>query len=287
MARWVESLDGLEVKVTGDFRQTELGLTQRAVERLLRQHGARVVSEVRRTTDLLIRADSPSWKYVDFGAREERLSKYQDRAGSSGVLDVDDLVELLAGRPVWARDPSSPPHEVRTWAPYRRATPSDLAESETITVRDSDAVEAALEGHASTQNALADLVGELGCNPLSPRGQVRFDLAWEVDDWIWVAEVKSLVGGRESEQLRIGLGQVLEYSWRLHRELDRPIQPVLAVEREVTDSSWMSICEAVEVLLLWAPTFQGIAEGVSRASGPGTGGASQRLRPKRGRLSAG
>jgi len=157
MARWVVSLDGLEVKVTGDFRRTHFKCTQREMEQLLRQHGARVVGEVHTTTDLLLRSDSPNWKYGSYGKREERLADYQRPGHASGVLDVDDIVDLLGGVPVWARDPSSPPSFHRIWAPYRRASATELQDDEVAFIRDSRAVEQALAGHSSTQNALADL----------------------------------------------------------------------------------------------------------------------------------
>jgi hypothetical protein len=268
MAMWVQSLEGLEVKVTGDFRQTRFKASQDRIDELVHQRGAQVVGEVRRTTNLLVRADSPNWKYGDYGTREERLARYQRPGHESGVLDVQDLDDLLHGVPVWARDPSSPPSANRLWAPYRRARPADLEGDEVVFVRDPSAMEQALEGHASTQNELADFVRRLGYAPLSPRGRLQFDLAWEVGESIHVAEVKSLTGARESSQIRIGLGQVLEYAWRLRDRLARPVHPVLAIERQPSDSSWVSICATSRVLLAWPPDFSGVASTQQATSGP-------------------
>ena len=258
MAMWVDSLDGLEVKVTGDFRRTQFRASQPAMEQLLRRHGARVVGQVRKTTDLLIRSDSPNWKYGEYGAREVRLARYQGNGRRSGVIDVDDLGDLLDGFRVWARDPASPPLEHRLWAPYRRARPTEFEDDEVAFLRDSSTMEKAFEGHSSTQNALAELVQHDGYAPLSPRGRIQFDLAWELGATILLAEVKSLSGARESSQMRMGLGQVLEYAWRLRDRLARPVRPVLAVEHEPSDLTWSSVCEASGVLLTWAPDFSSV-----------------------------
>lgn len=63
VSRWIDSVRGLEVKITGDFRLTPLRMTQPAVEELLLSRGAVVVGDIRTTTDVLVRADSPQWKY--------------------------------------------------------------------------------------------------------------------------------------------------------------------------------------------------------------------------------
>lgn len=155
----------------------------------------------------------------------------------------------------------------RLWAPYRHATSIEFEEDEVAFVRDSSTMEKAIEGHSSTQNALADFVRRDGCAPLSPRGRIQFDLAWEVGAFLFVAEVKSLSGALESSQMRIGLGQVLEYSWRLGDRLSRLVRPVLAVEHEPSDLTWSSVCEASEVLLTWAPDFLSVGSAHQAAKG--------------------
>jgi hypothetical protein len=40
-----------------------------------------------------------------------------------------------------------------------------------------------------------------------------FDIAWEVDDAVFVGEAKSLAGKNEERQLCLGLGQVLRYAF--------------------------------------------------------------------------
>lgn len=270
MSRWVESLHGLEVKVTGDFRRTALGMTQPEIEALLADHGARVVGDVRRTTDLLIRADSPAWKYGRFGAREVELAENLAAGRAVGVLEVDALVALLDGEPVWARDPASvPPALPPAGITYRRAAPSPAVDGLLLVERDPAELARALAGHADTQNALADFVSSFGFEPLSPVGNAAaFDLAWDTGAELWLAEVKSLSAENETLQLRLGLGQVLEYADLQRRRLGRPVRPVLAVQAKPSADHWTDVCASAGVTLTWAPEFESLVVALSRPSFP-------------------
>lgn len=101
---------------------TTLAMKQSDVEHELISRSAFVVADIRRTTDLLIRADSPRWKYGNYGDREAELARRR-KSGSDGVVvEVDGLVDLLNGFAVWARDPlSAPSEEDAIGAPYRPA----------------------------------------------------------------------------------------------------------------------------------------------------------------------
>lgn len=67
-------------------------------------------------------------------------------------------------------------------------------------------------GNAATQNELADKLRASGVEPRSPRpDEPNFDLAWESNGRVFVAEVKSITPRNEERQLRLGLGQVLRY----------------------------------------------------------------------------
>ena len=135
---------------------------------------------------------------------------------------------------------------------YRRADEStSVAQRDPFSV-DPALVERASRAHAATQNALADYVLELGYAPMSPDvDDPNFDLVWRASTAWWVAEVKSLSSANEEKQLRLGLGQVLRYQDTLRRHQALPVEAVLMVEREPTDSSWLKLCERIGVLLLW------------------------------------
>jgi hypothetical protein len=64
--------------------------------------------------------------------------------------------------------------------------------------------------HVNTQNAAADALAGTGSAPRSPRpGEPNFDLAWENDGAVYVAEVRSITDRNEEKRLRLGLGQIL------------------------------------------------------------------------------
>ena len=112
-------------------------------------------------------------------------------------------------------------------------------------------VEHGLKGHAHIQNDLAQVLRNAGIEPRSPRpSEPDFDLAWETDGTVFVAEVKSISDDNEEDQLRLGLGQVLDYRYRLERLRYPRVVAVLVSERAPRDSSWEDLCNELGVVLL-------------------------------------
>ena len=121
---------------------------------------------------------------------------------------------------------------------------------------DPDVVDRALRGHASTQNALAAFLETSGVSSRRPKpGEPDFDLTWSHPGWCYVTEVKSLSGGNEAKQLRLGLGQVFDYQDQLPTRHSK-VRAVLAVERRPTDDRWLQLCERHEVTLVWPGAFE-------------------------------
>ena len=119
------------------------------------------------------------------------------------------------------------------------------------------AIERGLAAHASTQNSLARALRESGRSPFSPSlGEPDFDLAWEEPKLFGVVEVKSLTGLNATQQLRLGLGQVLDYREALSHQ-HQHVQAVLALEFE-PPHRWQSIAASAGVLLSWAPDWSAI-----------------------------
>lgn len=82
-----------------------------------------------------------------------------------------------------------------------------------------------------------------GCEP-------NFDLAWEAKRTVFVTEVKSITDENEEEQLRLGLGQVLQYHHRLRGLGHERVVAVLVPERTPHDRSWTDLCHELGVVLL-------------------------------------
>ncbi|MEO3785162.1 hypothetical protein ABGB12_17660 [Actinocorallia sp. B10E7] len=90
------------------------------------------------------------------------------------------------------------------------------------------------------------------------RNAPRFDAGWTHDDDVFVAEVKSLTGTSEEQQIRLGIGQILDYAHQLRStHPDDRIRPVLVLEKQPTDPRWTSVADQSGILLTWAPDFAG------------------------------
>ena len=124
---------------------------------------------------------------------------------------------------------------------------------------DPDAGGRGLRSHRRLQNLLATEVEEAGLVPRSPApSDPEFDLGWEVDDEHWVVvEVKSLTPSNEIRQLRMALGQVLDYADVLQRRY-RKVTRVIFLPREPTDRRWVRLAGAHEVLVRWPGALSGV-----------------------------
>jgi hypothetical protein len=116
---------------------------------------------------------------------------------------------------------------------------------------DPEVVERGLRGHADTQNELAAALRNAGIEPRSclPT-EPPFDLAWQQNGTVFVAEVKSVNDGNEEGQLRLGLGQVLRYRQRLLALGHERVVAVPVPERQPRDTTWRELCHGLGVALL-------------------------------------
>jgi hypothetical protein len=176
----------------------------------------------------------------------------------AGLLDVlPRLGELRdqSSEATRAATTPRPPVDTEFGTDYRREDEDAATSKRDPFEVDPDKVDRGLRGHAKTQNALADALDAAGLAARSHRpSEPNFDLAWEEEGAVCVAEVKSLTRKNEERQLRLGLGQVLRYRDLLARG-GRDARAVLAVERKPTDATWAELCDRLEVQLVWPDTF--------------------------------
>lgn len=115
--------------------------------------------------------------------------------------------------------------------------------------------------HERTVDALIKHLARRGTEAHTfARNSPRFDAGWAVGKDISVAEVKSLTGTSQDQQIRLGIGQVLDYAHQLRtrRGSGSSIRPVLVLEKKPADDRWSSLTQAVGIQLTWAPRFPGI-----------------------------
>jgi len=132
---------------------------------------------------------------------------------------------------------------------YREADASVIIVARDPHTLDPALVERGLRGHALTQNMIAAVVRRHGLAPLSPTTDaIAFDLAWGDHGRFVVAEVKSTTTINESKQLRLGLGQVLDYA-DLLSAVYADVVPVVVAEAEPVDERWVRLMGAHGVQL--------------------------------------
>jgi hypothetical protein len=130
---------------------------------------------------------------------------------------------------------------------------------------DLSALDAGTAAHERTVGALKDHLNDRGIPAFGPAsGAPRFDAGWDDANGRVIAEVKSLSGANEAQQIRLGLGQVLDYTHTVSQ--DRPARAVLVLEREPQSRHWSEVARSAGILLTWAPAFRGLYE-VNRADG--------------------
>jgi hypothetical protein len=178
----------------------------------------------------------------------DKLRLPEEHLGDSSALSR--AASVSGPRPKVSRQQWSPkPYAVANEAAKLRA-------SEILSV-DPAKRERGCRGHARTQNALATLAQAHGQEVCSPGpGTPDFDLAWLQDGQRVVVEVKSLTAKNETSQLRMGLGQVLQYRHTL--KIFGDVRAVLALERRPVDPAWELLCNELGVVLTWAPDFPGV-----------------------------
>jgi len=136
---------------------------------------------------------------------------------------------------------------------------------------DPDKMDRGTTAHKNTQDALAQALRKADLKPRSPRlGDPAFDIAWRDDaagGTAFICEVKSLTGENEIGQIRLAIGQVLDYVHRLDslREADslpphwksvHAVRAVVAVERRPAgDVHWSGLCERHGIILTWPEKY--------------------------------
>jgi hypothetical protein len=195
-----------------------------------------------------------------YGGRDLRpMQPYLNKLPAELVAALPELAD--GARSAALTEPligSASPSDSQIGDAYRPAAVSSLPDARDPFSVDPAVVERGLRGHADTQNALAAAVTATGMTPRSPRStDPNFDLAWEGEDKLFVAEVKSTTTENEERQLRLGLGQVLRYRNVLARR-GRTVTAVLVPERSPQDSSWQALCDELGVVLAAGPHFEAL-----------------------------
>jgi hypothetical protein len=110
---------------------------------------------------------------------------------------------------------------------------------------------AGLRRHNVAQNKLVRAYLDAGGQPLASKHY--FDAAWTMpgSPTVFVAEVKGITKANEVGQLRLGLGQVIDFAVEVANSSGRQVHPVLFVSTEPTAPRWDEKCGLGGVELAW------------------------------------
>lgn len=113
--------------------------------------------------------------------------------------------------------------------------------------------------HRSLENWLIAQLRDEGIEPLDPAGEPYFDLAWIIEGHLFVCEVKSSANS-EVHQLRLGLGQILQYRHMLRSRHGDSMTACILIESKPVDSRWLDVCADQNVLLFWPALWDDVED---------------------------
>ena len=164
-----------------------------------------------------------------------------------------DIAELLrtAGRVASSNRGRRPRRASQPYQPKDENFQTSVAKT---WEHDPDTVDRGTASHRRLQNELARLAAK---NGLKPEDRGNIDVAWIDRNTLVVIEVKSTTPQNETKQLRLGLGQVLDYQDVEARGFDS-VRAVLAIEQPPSDERWIRLCARHDVELVWRETFSSL-----------------------------
>lgn len=220
--------------------------------------------------DPLAAADVPPkerWWWA-FAEEEEKqhglpptLEQYKDRKHplKTKCLVIAGLNRIISDD----GDEQAPDTDNQAYTPPPQG--GEIPKSE-VFATDPDKVDRGTAAHKDTQNALAEALRKAGLKPRSPRqelGDPAFDIAWRNGSVAFIGEVKSLTDENETAQIRLAIGQVLDYVHTLDSQRKAgslppywkgvsAVQAVVAVEHQPAKSDhWTGVCEKNGIILTW------------------------------------
>lgn len=186
------------------------------------------------------------------------------------VVDADGFSALLRGRPApclelrrartgRVRPVAAATTEARVLGGPLRARRTGRRASGDLTL-DLSRLDEATAAHEATVGALIEHLSRQGVEACTnAAGAPEFDAGWSLGEDIFVAEVKSLTGAREDQQIRLGIGQILDYTHQLRSTCpSAAVRPVLVLEKRPSAVRWTALADGVGLRLTWAPEFAGI-----------------------------
>jgi hypothetical protein len=246
-----------------------------------------------------IRRKGHGWRHIEEQTREldgemVRFKHYQCACGQ------DEGWHPVTGRETAGRDAHQahlaeiPPDDTRSHVASKGQAAPDIADDaytppprggEVPKIRvlrtDPDKADRGTTAHKDTQDAMAAALRNAGLKPRSPKtGDPDFDIVWRADDAggaAFICEVKSLTVENETRQIRLAIGQVLDYVHALdsqreagslppHWKRVRAVRPVVALERRPAEHAhWTGLCDRRGIILTWPEEYDDMLAALASA----------------------
>ncbi|MFE5401582.1 hypothetical protein ACFQ9Z_09275 [Streptomyces sp. NPDC056580] len=271
----VHGLKGHTVCFTGRVLVDGVWTVRATCAKRAGQRGAVTKTDFSRKVTLVVYGDLASKVVTDdrraYSSTLVDAEAERSRGRHVCVVDADGFSKLLKGRP-------APCLELRKARAGRvRPVAADTTEGggilgASLRVRhtgrrpsgdlslDLSSLDKATTAHEGTVGALIAHLSRQGVEARAHApGAPQFDAGWSRGEDVFVAEVKSLTGAREEQQIRLGIGQVLDYAHQLRSmHPNTVLLPVLVLERPPSLARWAALAGSVGLRLTWAPDFAGL-----------------------------
>lgn len=179
----------------------------------------------------------------------------QSPSGGGSTVTLEGLTRVL--RAVEERAPTLVHTQSRLLGSEYRSAPEGERTPPIEITRNWDSLDAATSLHSATQNEIANLLQQMNVVPISPAASdPQFDLAWRRPD-LFVCEVKTTTSANRRQQIRLGLGQLVDYRYRLQTP-DASVSCVLVITSPPT-SEEREICAHVGIRLIALDEFTDFA----------------------------
>jgi hypothetical protein len=227
---------------------------------LARRAGALPVKDVAGTTEVVVQGwPNPSYKWKKFGVKLKRVEDLRGAGRLIYVVTEAEFDRLRRGRPLTKSQSVAAAMGGTAvfgvpWRPktHAKGEPKGIA---TLQI-DLDAIERRSRLHDELVSEVERAIREEGQQPLwHLHRSCAYDIGWQAGQVANVVEVKTTTSRNETQQMRLGLGQVLEYREELLRAGASRVRPHLVVSREPNNDSLLAACERAGVTVAWPGDF--------------------------------
>lgn len=266
----VNDLNGRQFMLTGETRVDGERVVRSRLQGMIEAKGGRF-RDTTRQADILVVGEL-RWTASDWLHKRSDRVIFVERERQSGnhICMVDDpgISGLLRGQPARCLESRGVAGgvEIKRPEPVRpQLLPLRLRgvgrHDPSLSFIDLSALDRGTQAH---EDVLAALIRHLAPTPVHRIDRPQVDAAWiDGDDptTLHIAEVKSLTDTKQTQQLRLGVGQLLDYRQQLIRNPMAGIRSVkthLVTECRPADERWIELAQAADLNLTWAPGFNRI-----------------------------